>query len=47
MTETDEEAKVPAMSEALYQEQWVKLLAMSGEIATFVRDNAANLSAKG
>jgi hypothetical protein len=31
----------------LYQEQMLKLLAMSGEIQAFIRDNAANLSTKG
>ena len=31
----------------LYQEQWLKVLAMGGEIQTFIRDNADKLSLKG
>jgi hypothetical protein len=31
----------------LYQEQWLKLLAMGGEIQTFIRDNTDRLSTKG
>jgi hypothetical protein len=31
----------------LYQEQWVRLLAMSGDIAAFIRDNGDKLSVKG
>ena len=30
----------------LYQEQWLKLLAMGGEVQAFIRDNSAKLSTK-
>jgi len=31
----------------LYQEQWIKLLAMADEIRQFIEDNKANLKVKG
>ncbi len=31
----------------LYQEQWAKLLAMSGEITSFIEENKSRLKAKG
>ena len=31
----------------LYQEQWTKLLALSGEIKSFIEENKSKLKAKG